>query len=270
MVALAARLARVEAQCTPIAPAILPSSPLALAAACGLVLDSWQHAALRSTWPRELWNCSRQTGKSTLVALLALFVALSEPGSLGLLLAPAERQAAELLRKVQDLYRALGHVVPTEAESVLKLELQGGSRILALPGKDASIRGFSAVRLLAVDEAARVPDSLYHAVTPMLAVSGGRLIALSTPWGKRGWWYQAWTEGGRSWDRREVPALACPRIPRSFLEEERASLPALVYASEYECQFVDTEDAAFRTEDLDAALCDGEPFLLPEIAGFTA
>jgi hypothetical protein len=43
--------------------------------------------------------------------------------------------------------------------------------------------------LVIVDEAARVPDDLYRAVRPMLAVSQGRLIALSTPFGQRGWFY---------------------------------------------------------------------------------
>jgi hypothetical protein len=203
-------------------------------------------------------------GKSTLVALLALFVALSEPGSLALLLAPAERQAGELLRKVQDLYRALGHVVPTTSESVLRLELEGGSRVVALPGKEQSIRGFSAVRLLAVDEAARVPDDLYHAVRPMLAVSGGRLIALSTPWGKRGWWYEAWQEGGRSWDRREVHADECPRISAAFLAEERAALGPHIYAREYACEFQDAEDAAFSGAAIARMVTDDQPLWTPD------
>jgi hypothetical protein len=253
MTTFASRLAAVERRYPPPAPA-LPRSPVALAAACGLVLDDWQHAALVSTLPRALWNCARQSGKSTVAALLALWVALTEPGSLVLLVAPAERQAAELLRKVEDLYRALGHLVPTESEGALKLELRGGSRILALPGKDGTVRSFSGVRLLVLDEASRIPDSLFHAVTPMLAVSGGRLLALSTPWGKRGWWYQAWTEGGPDWDRVEIGADQCPRLSPAFLATERATMPAWVYAAEYECKFEENEQSVFRYADVQAAL----------------
>jgi hypothetical protein len=72
-------------------------------------------------------------------------------------------------------------------EPSLRLELENGSRIVSLPGKQDTVRGFSGVRLLVVDEAARVPGELYFAVRPMLAVSGGRLLALSTPFGTVRW-----------------------------------------------------------------------------------
>ena len=42
------------------------------------------------------------------------------------------------------------------------------------------------IDLLIIDEAAYVPDSLYHALNPMLAVSGGALWLMSTPNGQSG------------------------------------------------------------------------------------
>ena len=63
------------------------------------------------------------------------------------------------------------------------------------------------------------------AVRPMLAVSQGRLIALSTPAGKRGWFYEAWI-GGDSWHRVKVAATDCPRISQAFLDEELRELGA--------------------------------------------
>jgi hypothetical protein len=57
-----------------------------------------------------------------------------------------------------------------------------------------------------------------------------------------------------------VPATQCPRISSQFLEEERRSLGELVYASEYECRFVDTEDSVFSSEHIAAAL---DPDLAP-------
>ena len=74
-------------------------------------------------------------------------------------------------------------------ESRLSIELETGSRIVSLPGREATIRGFSGVHLLVVDEAARVADELYQAVRPMLAVSGGRIVLLGTPFGKRGFFF---------------------------------------------------------------------------------
>ena len=130
-----------------------------------------------------------------MASVLALHKALTWPGSLILILAPAERQAKELFSKMVVSYRTLDHVIPTASCRNLGMELSNGSRIEALPGTEKTIRGFSGVDLLIVDEAARVADELYYAVRPMLAVSGGRLLMLSTPFGKRGVFYEEWTGG---------------------------------------------------------------------------
>ena len=172
---------------------VLALDPVELAREAGLEPDTWQARALRSREPRILLNCSRQAGKSTVTAALAVHTTLYEPGALALLLSPSLRQSQELFRKALDIYNGLKDPVPLESESALRLELKNGSRIVSLPGKQQTVRGFSGVTLLAVDEAAQVPDDLYFAVRPMLAVSGGRLVALSTPFGNRGWWYEGTT-----------------------------------------------------------------------------
>jgi len=188
-----------------------------------------------------------------MAAIIALHQALRYPPRLVLILAPAERQAKELFAKVAEAYRTLGHIIPADSYRKLGMELANGSRIEALPGTEKTVRGFSGVDLLLVDEAARVADELYFAVRPMLAVSGGRLMMLSTPWGKRGVFYEAWT-GLEEWDRYEVAAAACPRISEEFLEEERRALPSWVFRQEYECSFEETDDQVFTTEMIDAAV----------------
>jgi hypothetical protein len=221
----------------------------------GVVPDRWQEGLLRSDSDRILLNCSRQSGKSTMSAVLALHRALYHPGSLILCLAPALRQSQELFGKVAGFYRDLGRPVPPQGERKLSLELENGSRIITLPGSEKTIRGFSGVSLLIVDEAARVADELYFAVRPMLAVSGGALMMLSTPWGKRGVFFEEWTrEPGAAWDRYEVPASECPRISEAFLQEERRVLPARIYRQEYECSFEETEDSVFAYADVERAI----------------
>jgi phage terminase large subunit-like protein len=221
----------------------------------GMVPDAWQRAVLTSTAPRILLNCCRQSGKSAVAAALALGTALAHPAALVLVLSPSLRQSQESFRKVQDLLARCPLPVPTQAESALRLELANGSRIVSLPGTEQTVRGYSQVRLLVVDEAARVSDELYFAVRPMLAVSGGRLIALSTPFGKRGWFHQEYTEG-EGWERVLITAEQCPRISAAFLEEERRTLPPLWYKSEYLCEFVDTVDQVFSTELISKAMRD--------------
>jgi len=189
-----------------------------------------------------------------MAALLALHRALTEPGSLVLILAPAERQAKETFSKAAGFYRTLGYPVPTDSDRKTGMELSNGSRIEALPGSsERTIRGFSGVSLLVVDEAARVRDDLVFALRPMLAVSGGQLLMLSTPAGKRGVFFEEWTEGS-GWERYEIPASEVPRISEEFLEEEQRALPRRVFDQEYNCVFTETDDAVFSFEDVAGAM----------------
>jgi hypothetical protein len=218
--------------------------------ALGFHPDPWQAEVLRSSNKRILLNCSRQSGKSTITSVLALHTATYQPGSLILCLSPTLRQSGELFRNVSRFY-GVDPAVPSLAESALRLELENGSRIVSLPGKEQNVRGYAGVSLLIVDEAARVLDDLYYSVRPMLAVSSGRLIALSTPWGNRGWFYEAW-HSSEPWQRWEVPATKCPRIRSEFLEEEKRVLGSYWFEQEYNCKFLDSQTQVFRREDVDA------------------
>jgi hypothetical protein len=223
-------------------------------AEAGLEPDPWQAEVLRSSAARLLLLCTRQAGKSTTAAALALLTALVEAPALVLLLSPTQRQSGELFRdKFMRLYRGLGQPVAARRETALTLELANGSRVISLPGNEGGIRGYSGVSLLVVDEASRVGDDLYNAVRPMLAVSRGRLIALSTPFGKRGWFFEEW-QGRGAWGRVQVTAWECPRISPQFLEEERLALGERWFNQEYLCSFEDTADSVFSHEDVRAAL----------------
>jgi hypothetical protein len=227
--------------------------PVQLAEGIGMTPDPWQADVLRSDHPRILLNCSRQSGKSVTCAVKAVHVAVYEPGALILLLSPSQRQSGELFRKVLATYKTLGRPIASEAESALTITLENGSRIVSLPGTEATIRAYSAVRLLLVDEASRVDDSTMSACRPFLAVSGGQLIALSTPAGKRGWWHDAWEDGGNAYMRVCVPASSVPRISAEFLEQERLALGEWAFKSEYECSFESCAAASvFRDDDIEA------------------
>lgn len=223
-----------------------PADRVEFALSVGIEPDGWQRDLLASDADRVILNCCRQSGKSTIAGVLATHKALASPGSLSLILAPSERQAKETFSKAAGFYRTLGYPIPSESYRKMGMELLNGSRIEALPGTEKTVRGFSGVDLLILDEASRVEDGLYYAIRPMLAVSGGRLMMLSTPFGKRGVFFEAWTsEAGGGWERYEVPATDSPRIPAEFLEEERQSLPEWVYRQEYCCEFVETDDQVF-------------------------
>jgi hypothetical protein len=202
----------------------------------GLEPDPWQVEVLEGCHPRLLLNCCRQAGKSTTVALLALVEAIWVPGTKVLLLSRSHRQSRELFRVVTRFFHRLTAPM-RERQTADELHLANLSEIVCLPCKEETIRGYSNVSLLIIDEAARVPDDLHRAVSPMLAVSGGRLIALSTPYGKRGFFYDAWAQGGDDWHRIEVPAARIPRIKPDYLERERRTLGESWYRQEFCCSF---------------------------------
>lgn len=228
--------------------------PTLLAVDCGIVPDQWQAALLRERPRRSLLLCARQSGKSTVTALTALDTAIYQAPALVLLVSPSQRQSAELFRTVMTFHGKLEGAPKLSMQSVLRAEFANGSRILALPGTERTIRGYAAADLVVIDEAARVEDELLAAVRPMLATStgGGRLIALTTPAGKRGWFFDAWT-GDDTWHRTQVTAKDCPRITQEFLDEELRELGAQRFSEEYGLEFLDPDEAVFPTAIIDAA-----------------
>ncbi len=139
--------------------------------------------------------CTRQYGKSTITAIKALHHAWTRPGSLVLAGAPTARQSGEWLEKTRGFLGRLGVRGRSDGHNRLSLVLPNGSRLVGLPGVADNIRGFSKASLILIDEAAYVPDELYQALNPMLAVSRGGLWLMSTPGAQTGFFYEEWSRG---------------------------------------------------------------------------
>ncbi len=202
----------------------------------GLEPDPWQVEVLEGGHPRLLLNCSRQSGKTTVVSILALAEAIFRPYHRVLILSRSHRQSKIVFEMVK-LFLFLTGDRFLKRRTAEEIEFDHLSKIVCLPCNADTIRGYSKVDLVIIDEAARVPDEVYRAVRPMLAVTNGRLICLSTPRGRRGWFWHAWSSGGEDWHRVEIPATKCPRIKPEFLAEERRAHSLSYYRQEYECSF---------------------------------
>lgn len=209
---------------------------------------------------------ARQCGKTTAASCLVLWTMLTKPGSLVLILSPSQRQSIEFAQEhVYPYFDALGVNVGWVTHGVQQRRMSNGSRIVALPGKQRTIRGFSKVALLVIDEAAQVDDSLYYSVRPMISVSRGRILALSTPFGQLGWYYEAWEgtlfrgpdAGPYRWERWKVTPEMCPRLTPEILADERLSNPW--YDMDYNLNFMAASGAVFRREDIEAASSGGKP-----------
>jgi hypothetical protein len=220
----------------------------------GFTPDTWQLDLLKSTAKRIIEVCGRQIGKSTITGLKAYRYAKTHPGALVLLISLSHRQSLLLFGKVGEALRSdPDHEAIVEKVNLQELVLRNGSRIIAAPGKDETIRGFSGVDLLVIDEAAYVPDKLYDAVAPMIAASQGQVILLSSPAGKDGFFWRIWDQA-EGWERYRIKAEDCERIPKEFLEEQRQLIPDHVYRREYEAEFTEGLFSLVSYEDLQASM----------------
>lgn len=206
--------------------------------------DPWQLEVLDGNHRRLLLNCCRQSGKSTVVAMLAVLEALHVTGSLILPMSASLRQSTELFRKVVEFHKALGERGLLK-RTAHELHLTFDRRIICLPCSEPTIRGYSNVHMIVIDEAARVPTDLYQAVRPMTAVSKeGRIICLSTPNGKQGFFWTCW-EKEEGWTKIEIPATQVARISQKYLDEERRALGTSFFRQEYCCSFEAKEGVVY-------------------------
>ena len=209
--------------------------------------DPWQASLLRSRSRKIILNCSRQSGKSTVCAALGLHESIYRRPSFGLVIAPTQDQSSELMLKFDEFRGAVE--LPSDylsTDTKLAVRFANGNRFIARPGSEKSARSFSAVTLLLEDEAARVADALYNSVRPMLAVSNGRHVLMSTPFGKQNHFFKIWDEQRDLWEWYEIPAEKCPRITKEFLEEEQRTNPW--FEQEYHCVFMDSEGSIFSSD----------------------
>lgn len=210
--------------------------------------DEKQRLVLEANARLGVLNCSRQWGKSTLTAVKAVHRAVYTHETTIVVVSPTERQSGEFVRKAKGFVRKLGIRPRGDGDNAVSVLFPNGSRIVGLPGTEATVRGFSAVSLILIDEAARVPEELYKAMRPMRAVSNGDLWLMSTPFGKQGFFHDVWSHGGPEWARVQATGPECPRIGKEFLEEERRALGENWFRQEYLCEFVSTDDSLFDEE----------------------
>lgn len=218
-------------------------------------LDPWQTDVLSYLVTRKenlLLCCSSQIGKTEAVSLAAYFAACL--GEYVLVASPSDRQSIKFHERLLQQHAALNLVDQKSEPSKHELLLVNGGRVEAVPNSADKIRGIAAVDLLVIDEASRVSDTLYGAVTRMLAVSKGRIALLSTPFGKRGFFYKEWIGQGRTgWRKHRIPWHQCPRLTRDFIEAERRSHDDFFVRQEYlDCpegdEFLNTEMAYFDAD----------------------
>ena len=203
-------------------------------------LDPWQKEVLEEKGNICL-RSGRQVGKSEVTSRKAAQYAIKNKNKTVMVIASVERQAFLLFEKIlaymeqfYPTYIKKGKDKPTKQ----KMRLRNGSVIICVPTglSGHGIRGHT-VDLLIADEAAFIPEAVWTAVTPMLAVTKGTIILLSTPHGKGGFYYDCYMRKDfKTW---HVSSEDCPRKDDEFLAREKERMTEVQYAQEYLGEFID-------------------------------
>lgn len=266
-------------------------SPSFYLEAAGFSPFEWQREILfPSLKPKLLLTC-RQAGKSTIIAGKVESTCRYEGGSDALIVCPAQDQSKEVMHKLKDFTRMHGDPMLSQ-DAVYEMAWKNGSRVMALPGSERSVRGYSDPRFIILDEGARILDATYKAAVPMTAGGKTEILALSTPWGKRGWFWKAWTSDADSWERvmvtvkwrlsdddsrlvegppesemREkyksqgIKFYYSPRHTKNFCEWMLSEIGSLWYRQEYMCEFINLTNSVFSDSVVDQSIDDSAELL---------
>jgi hypothetical protein len=237
----------------PSRPAPELSDPLRPFRSMGLTPDPWQEQFLRDPSSRQTLLCCRRAGKTTAAAARTLAHCLASPRRLAMVFSPTRRQSQEFVRAALDFDVALGKPIRRVRDNLSEVEWSNGSRLLSLPDAQRGVVGFTP-SLVVIDEASRVSDQLYKSIRPMLAL-GAHLLTLSTPFGRRGWFFETWGDAERlaKFSHWRVTWRQCPRITREFIAEERLELGDRWFRQEWETSFEDAVDSVFSASLIETA-----------------
>lgn len=214
------------------------------------------------------WIAGRQVGKSFTGAGRAVRKVLTQAKTDFLIASPSERQSYEAVLKCRDWADAFGFAVedileerdkPGTLMSAATIRFANGSRIIAVPGKPDTVRGFSAD--IWMDEFAffEDPAATWKAILPSISnpLKGLKTAILtSTPNGKSGRgkrFYEIVTAKGTidpetagamyragEWSIHRTPiTLAAPFLGTDIEQLRRAVDDDEAWAQEFLCQFID-------------------------------
>ena len=205
----------------------------------------------------------RQAGKTTTIAVRAIWYAATHPRTLTLIVSPSLRQSMIMMDRIQGFIMA----APEEMRRRLIMKMQrtviwfrNGSQIVALPNSPNLLRGYAVNQCIADEAAFFRNDELvfYNVLYPMLATTDGTLIVSSTPWGRDSVFYRM--NNDPEFSKHIVTwreAVEAGLIKQEFIDEMRRFLPAERFQREFEAQFVEDADSYFP-QDLITRCIDAE------------
>lgn len=223
------------------------------------ILLPYQREALkgieRHKYSVLLW--CRQSGKSFLLAYYAIRRAIEKANHRVVVISPSERQSKEFMEKVRLHISAIKNLriefFEDVVANVLEARFPQGSKIIALPSKPETVRGFSGDVIM--DEASFFDrgHEVYQAVFPTITRKPDyKLIAISTPRSKKDVFYFLWESAKDDplWFRYSLNIYDAVKkglnvdieALRRGIRNERA------WRTEYLCEFLDEDEVLLPYE----------------------
>jgi phage FluMu gp28-like protein len=205
---------------------------------------SYQAELLLDENKRIVACMGRQTGKTTTIAMKAIYFADTNPNVTVLITSPSLRQSMIMFDRIATFV----YSTPRLRNKIVRatrtlIHFENGSRIIALPCSENLLRGYTA-QMVICDEASFMPEEVItQVIFPMLSTTDGYAIFLSTPWGKDHFFYRAFVNPAYS--VHKVKSSECPLIKPEFLEEMKANMTREAFLMEYEAEFVEALNSYF-------------------------
>jgi phage FluMu gp28-like protein len=212
------------------------------------ILDDYQVEILKTDWKRletdresikpAIINKSRQIGVTTLLAANAIFKCMYVPGWYHVITSKDDRNAKHVVDMVSRFMWSFPkeiHDVLIESESQVEYRFLNGSRIVCMPCNPDAVRGFTPDEIDAdefafFNEKERDNDLRFMAAAvPALSVIAktkgtGFIKLVSTPNGKKGYFFQEWFDNDSIFDKIAIHWSRCKRLYGS-VEKIKATLP---------------------------------------------
>ena len=241
-------------------------------------------ATAPTTAPSESWLVvGRRSGKSRVTALMVLYLAAMRRWRVAagevpvvMLVTPARRQASVVLNYIRGFLADVPSVTITR-ETQDTIELSTGVQIMITTASFKTPRGFSVVGLV-LDEIAFLPDDsgtlsdreIVRAIKPALVASDGLLVALSSPYARRGLLFERYDrhfarDGSDVLVWQAASTTMNPTIAAEAVAKEYADDPASA-AAEWGGEFRGDLEALFSVDAVRACVVPGR-YELPPVPG---
>jgi phage FluMu gp28-like protein len=194
---------------------------------------------------------------TTAIAHEALWKAINVPGGTILIISPGLRQSRIPMQKIHSIiarHPILSSRIASENRD--SLQFTNDSLIIALPNNPERIRGYDASDIY-LDEAAHFlnDEPVMQVLKPMLISRKGTFTVVSTPFGKRGLFWEQYRDAIQRKDSDHdvkaydfYPSTINPLVTQQDLARERENLTEMEFKQEYRGEFIEQVDVCFPLE----------------------